>query len=214
MYVKSRMTANPITVSSETSVADAYELLLKHKVRRLPVVDNGKLVGIVTDKELQQLTPSKATTLSIYEINYLLAKTKVKEAMTTGVYTTTPNALLEEAAVMMRDHKVSALPVLNGEKLVGIITETNIFDAFTDLLGMREIGSRITVSAEDTPGTLSRLTKIISEDGVNINRLAVYRSEGAECQIVISINSINTEALEASLNNQGFKVLNVAQNKR
>lgn len=212
MYVKSRMTANPITVSSETSVADAYELLLKNKVRRLPVVDNGKLVGIVTDKELQQLTPSKATTLSIYEINYLLAKTKVKEAMTNNVYTTTPDALLEEAAVIMRDHKVSALPVLDGEKLVGIITETNIFDAFTDLLGVRDNGSRVTVAAEDTPGSLSRLTKIISDEGININRLAVYRSEGTECQVVISINSINTAALEKSLNEQGFKVLHIIKN--
>ena len=212
MYVKSRMTANPITVSSETSVADAYELLLKHKVRRLPVVDNGKLVGIVTDKELQQLTLSKATTLSIYEINYLLAKTKVKEAMTSGVYTTTPDALLEEAAAVMRDHKVSALPVLDGEKLVGIITETNIFDAFTDLLGVKENGSRVTVAAEDTPGSLSRLTKIIGDEGININRLAVYRGEGTECQVVITINSINTDALQQTLDEQGFKVLHISKN--
>ena len=207
MYVKSRMTANPITVSSETSVADAYELLLKHKVRRLPVVDNGKLVGIVTDKELQQLTPSKATTLSIYEINYLLAKTKVKEAMTSGVYTTTPDALLEEAAAVMRDHKVSALPVLDGEKLVGIIT-----DAFTDLLGVKENGSRVTVAAEDTPGSLSRLTKIIGDEGININRLVVYRGEGTECQVVITINSINTDALQQTLDEQGFKVLHISKN--
>ena len=112
----------------------------------------------------------------------------------------------------MRDHKVSALPVLDGEKLVGIITETNIFDAFTDLLGVKENGSRVTVAAEDTPGSLSRLTKIIGDEGININRLAVYGGEGTECQVVITINSINTDALQQTLDEQGFKVLHISKN--
>ncbi len=116
MYVKTRMTANPYTVSSDTSVAEAYELLRKHNIRRLPVMDHGKLIGIVTDRELERVSPSVATSLSIFEVNYLLSKAKVKDAMTRGpLITVNENALLEEAAVLMRDNKIGALPVVDAQ---------------------------------------------------------------------------------------------------
>ncbi len=181
MYVKTRMTANPYTVTPDTSVTDAYALLRKHNIRRLPVVEKGKLVGIVTDRELQKVSPSTATSLSIVEVNYLLSKTKVKDAMSRApLITIGEDSLLEEAAVLMQDNKIGALPVVNrGGKLVGIITETNIFDAFTDLMGIRERGTRITVEAEDAPGKLSDVARIISSFGVNIGRIAVYHGSGS-----------------------------------
>ncbi len=212
MFVKTRMTTNPVTVTSETPVAEAYQLIKENKIRRLPVVDKGKLVGIVTERELQQLTPSKATTLSIYEINYLLAKATVKAAMSKDVLTTTPDTLLEEAAVVMREKRVSALPVMEGDKLVGIITETDIFDAFTDLLGAREPGSRITVSAQDSPGVLAKIANILGGFGVNITRLAVYRGEGDNCQVVIRVNSVNTENLEKALEEEGYPITHISKN--
>ncbi|MEG2658514.1 MAG: CBS and ACT domain-containing protein [Clostridiales bacterium] len=212
MFVKTRMTTNPITVTSETSIAEAYGLVKENKIRRLPVVDNGKLVGIVTEKELQQLTPSKATTLSIYEVNYLLAKTKVKSAMSKDVIITTPDTLLEEAAVSMRENNVSALPVVDNGKIVGIITETDIFDAFTDLLGAREYGSRITVIADDSPGVLAKIANIMGDFGVNIIRLAVYRSESDKSRVVIRINSVNTENIEKTLEDSGYPVVHVSKN--
>lgn len=212
MYVKTRMTTHPVTVSSNTPIADAYELIKKHKIRRLPVVDNGTLVGIVTERELQQLTPSKATTLSIYEINYLLAKTIVKNAMSKEVVTTTPDALLEEAALLMRDNSVSALPVMEDGKVVGIITETDIFDAFTELMGLRVHGTRITIEASDSPGTLGKIANMIGEFGVNIIRLAVYQGEGDKCQVVIRINSVNTADIEEALEKSGYPIVHISRN--
>ncbi len=212
MFVKTRMTTNPVTVTSETPIAEAYQLLKENKIRRLPVVDHGKLVGIVTERELQQLTPSKATTLSIYEINYLLAKAKVKTAMSKDVLTTTPDTLLEEAAVIMREKRVSALPVMADDKVVGIITETDIFDAFTDLLGAREHGSRITVLANDSPGVLAKIANILGDFGVNIMRLAVYRGESEQCQVVIRVNSVNSENIEQALQDGGYPIIHIAKN--
>lgn len=215
MYVKSRMTANPYTVSPDTPVTEAYELLRKHQIRRLPVVENGKLIGIVTDRELQRVSPSTATSLSIFEVNYLLSKTKVRDAMTKGpLITVNENKLVEEAAVLMRDHSVGALPVVNDDdRLVGIITETNIFDAFTDLMGIREHGARITVEAEDTPGTLSAVSKIISSFGVNIRRIAVYGGGGNKCNVIIRLNSTNTTEIEKALEENGYRIVHILKNQ-
>ncbi|HOJ12640.1 MAG TPA: CBS domain-containing protein, partial [Clostridiales bacterium] len=152
MNVKSRMTSNPYIISPDATIAEALEIMRKNNIRRLPVVKNGKLVGIVTEREMQEVTPSKATTLSVFELNYLLSKTKVSAVMTRDVITVSPDSLLEEAAVLMRDNRVGALPVIQDDRVVGIITETNIFDAFIDLLGFRDSGTRISVEVEDSPG--------------------------------------------------------------
>ena len=209
MFVKSRMTANPYTVSSNDTITEAFTVMTENKVRRLPVVDNGKLVGIVTEKSLQQVSPSKATTLSIYEINYLLAQTKVKSVMTTDLITDAPDTLLEEAAVLMRDNDIGGLPVVENGKLVGIITETNIFDAFIDLLGFRDIGSRITIEAMDVPGTLSDIGAILGSFGVNVSHIAVYKGTGLTSDVVLRINCINTAEIEKAFVQHGYRILHV-----
>src|SRR5690554_1232791 len=162
MFVRKKMTANPFTISPDKTIPDAQELMAKHNIRRLPVLKNGKLVGVVSKEDILRASPSQATTLSIGEVNYLLAKTKVSQIMTKNPITISPNALLEEAATLMRDHSVSFLPVMDGDKLVGIITESDIFDAFIELLGFREKGTRLTIEAVDAPGIMSKLTSIIS----------------------------------------------------
>ena len=209
MFVKSRMTANPYTVSSNDTITEAFTVMTENKVRRLPVVDNGKLVGIVTEKSLQQVSPSKATTLSIYEINYLLAQTKVKSVMTTDLITVAPDTLLEEAAVLMRDNDIGGLPVVENGKLVGIITETNIFDAFIDLLGFRDIGSRITIEAMDVPGTLSDIGSILGSFGVNVSHIAVYKGTGLTSDVVLRVNCINTTEIEKAFVEHGYRILHV-----
>jgi len=213
MFVKNRMTANPYTVTSSDSITEAYEIMSQHKIRRLPVVDNGRLVGIITDKELQQVTPSKATSLSIYEINYLLSKTTVGSVMTRDLVTVSQDALLEEAAVLMRDNNIGALPVMDGDKLVGIITETEVFDSFIDLLGFRDPGSRITVEAQDIPGMLSDLASVVSSFGVNVSHVAVYKGSGPTCDVVLRINSTNTAEIEKKLIEHGFRVVHVLKNE-
>lgn len=212
MNVKSRMTSNPHIISPDATIAEALELMRKSNIRRLPVVKNGKLAGIVTEREILEVSPSKATTLSIFELNYLLSKTRVSAVMTRDVITVSPESLLEEAAVLMRDNRIGALPVVSNEKVVGIITETNIFDAFIDLLGFRESGTRISVEVEDSPGVLADVALVIKGFGANITHLVVYRNQTGKSDIVIRVNTTNTDDMVAALDKQGYKVTHVFKN--
>jgi len=213
MFVKNKMTTNPFTISPEQTVPDAHEIMIKHGIKRLPVVKNGKLVGVVSKSDIDRYSPSKATTLSMGEITYLLSKTKIKHIMTKNPVTISSNALLEEAATLMRDQRVGFLPVVDDGKLVGIITESDIFDSFIELLGFREPGTRLTIEVEDEPGIMSQITSIFKEHGANITRVAVYRGATGKSSIVIGINSLNTEDIEKSLRDHGFNIIYKLQNK-
>jgi acetoin utilization protein AcuB len=213
MFVKNKMTANPFTISPDQTIPEAHEIMTKHKVKRLPVMKKGKLVGIVSKEDILQASPSKATTFSMGEITYLLSKTKISQIMSKDIITISSNALLEEAATIMRDNEISFLPVVDDGKLVGIITETNIFDAFIELLGFREPGTRLTVEAEDSPGIMSNITSIIGNYGANITHVAVYRGGHGKSAIVIGINTLNTDEIEKSIEEKGFKILYKLQNK-
>ena len=213
MFVKTKMTTNPFTISHDQTIPEAQEIMMKNGIRRLPVMKNGKLVGVVSKEDIERYSPSKATTLSMGEITYLLAKTKIKQIMTKDLITISPDALLEEAAILMRDNKVSFLPVVDGERLVGIITESDIFDSFIELLGFREPGTRLTIEVDDEPGIMSNITSIIGKFGANITRVAVYRSTAGKSAIVVGINSLNTAEIEASIKERGFNILYKLQNK-
>jgi len=208
------MTKDPITITRQTTIAEALELMRRSSIRRLPVMENGKLVGIVTDRDLSEVTPSPATALSVFEINYLLAKMKVGDVIPKkqNVITIPPDALLEEAALLMRENKVGALPVCEDGKLVGIITETNIFDAFIDLLGVRDAGTRITIETEDKPGVLADLTEVIREYGANISRVAVFRDEGEGGQkalVVLRLKIDDATKIVNVLKDHGYKIVSV-----
>ena len=173
MFVKERMTKQPITSSPEMPVADALALMRERKIRRLPVVDHGgQLVGIVSDRDLLEASPSPATSLSVWEITYLLSKITVKSVMTTKLITVTPDEPLENAARIMADNKIGGLPVLENGALVGIITETDVFKVFVELLGAREKGIRMTVSVSDMPGQLAGVTRAIADRGGSIVAIA------------------------------------------
>lgn len=213
MFVKNKMTANPFTISPDQTIPDAHEVMAKNGIRRLPVIKNGQLVGIVSREDIARYTPSKATSLSMGEITYLMAKTKVSLIMSKEPVTISSNALLEEAALLMRDNSISFLPVVDDGRLVGIITESDIFDSFIELLGFREHGTRLTVEADDAPGIMSNLTRIIGSFGANISHVAVYRGQNGKSAIVVGVNSVNTADLEESIEDQGFKILYKLQNK-
>lgn len=213
MFVKSKMTANPFTISPDQTVPEAHEIMADNGVKRLPVMKNGTLVGVVSREDLLQASPSKATTFSMGEITYLLSKMKISKIMNKNLITISSDALLEEAAILMRDNNVSFLPVVDDGDLVGIITETNIFDSFIELLGFREPGTRLTVEAKDEPGIMANLTGIIGDFGANITHVAVYRGANGKSSIVIGINSLNTSEMEKSIENHGYKILYKLQNK-
>ena len=213
MYVKSRMTSNPYTIAFDAPITEVIELMREKNLKRVPVVHGDKVVGMITQGDIQKVSPTKATTLSIFEINYLLSKTKVSDAMTKEVITISPDAFLEEAAVLMRDNKISTLAVVRDNKLVGIITESDIFDAFIDLLGFRDVGSRITVQAQDAPGALADITEIFKDLELNISHIAVYRGSTGFSDVVIRTNTINTDTLEKRLEGRGYKIDSLLRNE-
>jgi acetoin utilization protein AcuB len=172
MLVKDWMTKEPLAVSPKTSIEEAIRTMREHRVRHLPVVkDQDALVGLVTQTDLLQVSPSPATSLSIWEINFLLAKMTVRDAMTTQVVVVDKECPLEEAALVMAEHKFGCLPVVEGKRLVGIITETDLFNIFTEQLGARSMGVRLTLQIDDVKGALATLTGRITELGGNIVRL-------------------------------------------
>ncbi|MDD2189996.1 MAG: CBS and ACT domain-containing protein [Eubacteriales bacterium] len=213
MYVKNRMTTNPYTIAFDAPITEVIELMREKNLKRLPVVNKDKVVGMLTQGDIQKVSPTKATTLSIYELNYLLAKTKVSDAMTKEVISISPDSLLEEAAVLMRDSKVGALVVMKDGKLTGIITESDIFEAFIDLMGFRETGSRITIQAKDVPGVLADIGEIFNALDLNITHIAVYRQNSGYSDVVIRTSSLNTDTLEQKLIEHGYIIENVIRNE-
>ncbi|MDD4689551.1 MAG: CBS and ACT domain-containing protein [Eubacteriales bacterium] len=213
MFVKNKMVSNPFTISPDQTIPDAHEIMVKNEVKRLPVMKNGKLVGVVSKDDIERYSPTKATSLSVGEITYLLSKTKISSVMTKEIHSISPDALLEEAVVLMRTNDVSFLPVVEGDKLVGIITASAIFDAFIELSGFKAHGTRLTIESNDVPGMMSKLTSIIAEFDANITNVAVYGGTQGKSTIVIGINSLNTVEIEKSIEKEGFVILYKLQNK-
>jgi acetoin utilization protein AcuB len=163
MFVGDKMSKPVISISPDMPISDALVLMKKEKIRRAPVVKDGKLVGIVSDKDLLNASPSPVTTLSIWEMNYLLSKVTISEVMSQNVLTVTEDTPIEQAARIMADNKIGGLPVMKDGHCVGIITETDLFKVFLELLGAREAGVRATIVIEDRPGSLAAITKAVAD---------------------------------------------------
>jgi len=166
MLVRERMSRNPITTNPAASVPHALNVMQGNKVRQLPVLDKkGELVGIVSLVDLFRVSPSPATSLSVWEVNYLLEKMKVEEVMTREVITVTEDAAIEEAGRIMADKKISGLPVMRGGELVGIITESHLFNILLELFGAQQSGVRVTATMPLVKGGLAELATAIAEVG-------------------------------------------------
>ncbi len=175
MLVSRRMSSPVITVSENTPIMEALDLMRRQQIRRTPVVDKkGKMIGIVTDNDLKNAGPSEATTLSVWEVNYLLAKLLVKDVMTKKVLTVTEDTPIEEAAYIMAENKIGGLPVMRDKELVGLITETDLFKIFLELMGARDAGVRVTAFVPNKQGELAVLTQAVSEAGGNFVSLGIF----------------------------------------
>jgi acetoin utilization protein AcuB len=180
MLVRDRMTLNPVTVTPEVSVTDALRLMSEKKIRRLPVLDgHGHLVGIVSDRDLLQASPSPVTSLAIWEIHELLAKLTIEKMMTREVITVQEDTPLEEAARIMADSRIGGLPVMREHTLVGIISESDLFKTLLQLLGGRRPGVRITVATSGAKGTLAEITSAIYGAGGDIVGLGFSEVQGS-----------------------------------
>jgi acetoin utilization protein AcuB len=162
MLIGERMSRPVVTIPPDLPIAEALDLMKREHIRRCPIIDDGKLVGIISDKDLLNASPSPVTTLSIWEMHYLLSKITVSEVMTKNVLTVAEDTPIEEAARIMADNKIGGVPVMRDRAVVGIITETDLFKIFLELMGARELGVRVTATIQDKPGQLAALTEAIS----------------------------------------------------
>jgi len=206
MYVRQFMTSQVFTVGPEESIADTMALMREKTIDKLPVIDKGKLIGFVTDGDLREVSPSPATTLSIFELNYLIAKTPIREIAVKKVVTCHPDTQIEEAALLMREKKISGLPVLDEGKLVGIITATDILDAFLDILGFRSPGQRVIIEAKDQSGVMLDLALTIKQFDVNIASFAVYHLRDNQVQILARLQGEQVAAVKTSLIEKGYRI--------
>ena len=201
MFVKDRMSHPVITVTPDVSIVDALDIMRRERIRRMPVVDkHGRLVGIVTEKDILNASPSSATSLSVWEINYLISKITVAEVMTKDVITVDEDTCLEEAARIMADNKIGGLPVMRGDKVVGIITESDLFKVFLELMGARVPGVRLTVLVPDVPGELAKLAQAVASVGGNIVSLSTFEGEDPSNRyIVMKIRDADADALREAV---------------
>ncbi len=213
MLVEERMTRNPVTVKEDTSLYDALKIMRENRVRRLPVLGKGgKLVGIVSEKDLLYASPSPATSLSVWEISYLTSKITVRELMSTALVTICEDCPMEEAARIMVDNKIGGLPVVRGDQLVGIITETDIFKILLELLGAREQGTRFTLLVPERKGMLADLSARIAEMGGNIVALGTFLGEDPTNRLIaLKVQDVDKDKLWPKLEELGIKLIDVRE---
>lgn len=184
MLVKERMSKPVISVAPDVPILDALNLMQREHIRRMPVIKEGKMVGIVSDKDLLNAAPSDATTLSVWEINYLVSKIKVGDVMTREVRTVEEDTPIEEAARIMADNKIGGLPVMRDGKVVGLITETDLFKILLEFMGAREGGLRVTAVVPDRLGELAALTKAVAEAGGSFISFGQYSGDDTATRTV------------------------------
>ncbi len=208
MIVADVMTRNPLFVHPDMSVPDARALIKKEKVGRLPVLDReNRLVGIVTEWDLVNASPSVATTLDIYEMGFLLSKLKVEQVMERSVITVTEDTVIEEAARIMDDHHISALPVMRSGLLVGIISDGDIFRIFIELFGARQEGVRLTMLVPEQRGELHNITHAVMEKGGDIIALVISDGEDVSNKTcILKVANVAREELLAAVKPYAIKI--------
>jgi acetoin utilization protein AcuB len=213
MLVKNRMSRHPITVTADVHVDEALKMMRDNKVRRLPVIDkDGQLMGIVSEMDLLYASPSPATSLSVYEIHYLMARITVQDVMTKEVISVEEDTPLEEAARIMVDNKIGGLPVVRNGTLVGIITETDLFKIFLELLGAREKGVRLTLRVPNEKGVLASITSQIAQMGGDIISLGTFLGEDpTEGLLTVKVAEVPQDQLVEALETPERKLVDVRQ---
>ena len=217
MYIKDHMTKDPVTVTADTTVSKALDIMASGKFHRLPVVDaDGRLIGLVTEGLISDSSGESTTSLSIYELNYLLSRTKVSDIMIRDVVTVKQNAFLEEAAQLLADHRVGVLPVVDdGKHVIGILTDKDVFEALAKIMGYKKAGTRFVIACEDRPGQFVKICELFAKEDANLENLAVYRSKDRGVEVIIKASGVvPTETMTRILRDAGYEVRNVVQTEK
>lgn len=208
MLVRDIMTSNVVTIPSDTPVLEAEQIMLFHKFERLPVVDKGKLVGLVTKDNLLKASPSDATSFSRGELYYLLAKLTVKQIMKKKVVTVSPDTTVEQAAAIAQKNKVGCLPVLEGDKVIGIVTTNDFFyKILNPLLGLGEAGKRIIVHGANEPEKMQKVLEVLRQYDIEVKSLCSLKAnEPDKNDFVLHLNTEDVDRIIKQLKETGFKV--------
>jgi acetoin utilization protein AcuB len=204
MLVQDVMQTKLFTVTPETTLPEALRLTGQRGVRHLPVLDGDRLVGIVSDRDLKRVMASPATSLEAHELRYLLDHLRVEEIMTRTVITIGPTFPIEDAARQMVMEKIGALPVTDGGRLVGLVTETDVLRLFVQALGAGEPSSRLDVVLGDRPHGLAEVVQTIDAAGVDIVSIVTLTSSGGLKEAVIRVRTINPAPVVWAIEARGF----------
>lgn len=210
MYIGWHMKSNLITVSPDTSVFKAREMMDQHKISHLPVTDGrARLLGILTDRNLKEAWASPATTLSVHELTYVLQKLTVSNIMVKKVITATPDMTIERGARIMHDHKIGALPVLKDDKLVGIITITDLMEVLLVALGLSDDSRRLSILVKDRIGVLAEIGKCMADADINIRSVIIVPLRGHEgvWQLMLRFNQHAFPKASQILKDAGYNVI-------
>ena len=210
MAVKDFMTRKVVYISPNTTIAHAADMMREQKLHRLPVIENDQLVGLVTEGTIAEASPSKATSLSIYEMNYLLNKTKVGDVMIRDVVTISQFASLEDATYLMLKNKIGILPVVDNEQLYGVITDHDIFKAFLEVSGYGEEGVRLRFVTENKVGVLEQIIRLLVEENLNIsNTVNIPRKDGKVVIEVQLAGNIDTALLKKKFEEHAIELAEI-----
>lgn len=210
MAVKDFMTRKVVYISPNTTIAHAADMMREQKLHRLPVIENDQLVGLVTEGTIAEASPSKATSLSIYEMNYLLNKTKVGDVMIRDVVTISQFASLEDATYLMLKNKIGILPVVDNVQLYGVITDRDIFKAFLEVSGYGEEGVRLRFVTENKVGVLEQIIRLLVEENLNIsNTVNIPRKDGKVVIEVQLAGNIDTALLKKKFEEHAIELAEI-----
>jgi acetoin utilization protein AcuB len=212
MFVGERMSRPVISVSPDEPINEVLAMFRREHIRRAPVLKDGKLAGIVSERDLLNASPSPVTTLSVWEMNYLISKVTVKQVMSKKVITVDTDTPIEEAARIMADKKIGGLPVLSAGKVVGMITETDLFKILLELMGARQKATRVTATVPNRPGELAKITKAIAGEGGDFLSFGIFSGPDADSRVVtFKVQGLKKERVKEILDPVVLKFWDIRQ---
>jgi len=210
MYVGRIMHTHLVTVPPDTTIVKARDIIAEKRINHLLVIDQKEeLIGLVSDRDVKQSWASPATTLSVHELNYLLTRLTVEMIMVRKIITISPGTTVERAALIMQENRISALPVIDDKKLVGIITTTDVMDVLLRAIGLGEGSTRFTVLVEDRIGVVAEVSRLLKDQQINIRSLVTWpeKNHPGIYQLVLRVGAEDKDKAVAVLSDGGFKVL-------
>lgn len=207
MLVRSRMTAELITAAPSTTLAEALTLTRTHRIRHLPIVENGRLAGVVSDRDLRLAMPP-IWAEEQDDLRKALGSKTVREVMVSSIISTTPDTPIEQAAKLFYEHRIGCLPVMEGEQLVGILTETDVLRSFVELFGAGEPSSRLEIRIPNRPGELARVVRLIGIDNkINITGIVMPPLPGTNDNVaIVHVQTLDPRNVIEQLRNIGYQV--------